>query len=149
MLAVVYSYSDVSEKWTNIKFISEKEKKEMQNKLKQSMTIVKQRKKENKRRVKEKMNILTKLNSMIDRFDENLKKSHIVKLEDEGKLKKMQEKAVKMEEDLKAEHKFLGMQKQTLEKLEKQYDNLCTQFKVEDLNEFSKTAENVLGPKMD
>lgn len=34
MLAVVYHYSDVLEKWENIKFISEKEKKEMENKLK-------------------------------------------------------------------------------------------------------------------
>jgi hypothetical protein len=41
MLAVVYSYSDVSEKWTNIKFISEKEKKEMENKLRQSISIAK------------------------------------------------------------------------------------------------------------
>ena len=33
MLAVVYHYSDVLEKWENIKFISQKEKKEMENKL--------------------------------------------------------------------------------------------------------------------
>jgi len=31
MLAVVYHYADVLEKWKNIKFLSEKEKKEMQN----------------------------------------------------------------------------------------------------------------------
>lgn len=33
MLAVVYHYADVMEKWSNIQFVSEKEKKEMLNKL--------------------------------------------------------------------------------------------------------------------
>lgn len=41
MLAIVYSYSDVMEKWSNIQFVSEKEKKEMQNNLMTSMKIVK------------------------------------------------------------------------------------------------------------
>ncbi len=76
MLAVVYHYADVMEKWKNIKFISEKENKEMQNKLVQAMAIIRKRKKENKRKLKEKMNVLVSLNKMIDKFDEKLQESH-------------------------------------------------------------------------
>lgn len=60
------------EKWKNIKYISEKEKKEMQNKYMQAMSIVRKRKKENKRKIKEKMNILNSLKRMIDKFDEKV-----------------------------------------------------------------------------
>jgi hypothetical protein len=69
MLAVVYHYSDVLEKWENIKFISEKEKKEMQNRLQQSVAIVRKRRSENQRKLKEKNNILESLKKLIDRFD--------------------------------------------------------------------------------
>ncbi len=66
MLAVVYHYAAVMEKWQKIKFISEKEKTETQNKLKGAMQIIKKRKKENKRKIKEKMNIVEGLKRMIE-----------------------------------------------------------------------------------
>ena len=58
------------EKWKNIKFLSEKEKKEMQNKLLFAINIVKKRKNENKRKIKEKKKILLNLNRLIDKFDQ-------------------------------------------------------------------------------
>ena len=54
MLAVVYHYSDVIEKWTNISFVSEKEKGEYHNKLMHSLRIVKKRREENRRKLQEK-----------------------------------------------------------------------------------------------
>jgi hypothetical protein len=110
MLAVVYHYADVMEKWKNIQFISEKEKKEMHNKLTLSISILKKRRKENKRKLKEKMNVLVSLNRMIDRFDEQLKEGHKHDMQSIGKLKKLQEKASKMEQELKDENNFLNLQ---------------------------------------
>ena len=148
MLAVVYHYSDVLEKWENIKFISEKEKKEMQNKLQQSLGIVRKRRGENKRKLKEKMNILQSLNKLIDRFDQHIKEEHIHKLQSEGKLEQLQLKAMKMEEELKDEHNYLSLQENQLQEYERQYDVLCKEFKVDDLIQFSKSAQNVLAPQM-
>ena len=81
MLAVVYHYADVMDKWENIKFISEKEKKEMQNNLNQALHIVRERRKENKRKLSEKVSIKDSLNRMIDRFDEALIEEHRNELE--------------------------------------------------------------------
>lgn len=69
MLAVVYHYADVMDKWKNIQFISEKERKEMQNKYHQAINIVRRRKKENKRKITEKTGVLVSLKKMIDKFD--------------------------------------------------------------------------------
>jgi hypothetical protein len=109
MLAVVYSYADVMDKWQNIKFVSEKEKKEMQNRLLQALAIVRKRKVENRRKVNEKTKILASLNRMIDDFDKQLQEGHVERLQEEGKLQKLQRKALKMEQELKDEHNYLGL----------------------------------------
>lgn len=76
MLAVVYHYAAVIEKWQKIKFISDKEKTEMLNKLQGALTIIKKRKLENRRKISEKTNILDGLNKMIDKYDEDLQSNH-------------------------------------------------------------------------
>eukprot|EP00347_Sterkiella_histriomuscorum_P002314 403368636 len=148
MLAVVYHYADVMEKWENIKFISEKEKKEMENKYQQAINIVRKRKKENKRKIKEKMHILSTLKRMIDKFDDQSQENHMQKLQQEGKLQKLQMKAIKMEQELQDENNYLNLQTEQLKEYERQYSILCDRFKQSDLGELSKAASNVLGPQM-
>lgn len=53
----MYHYADVMEKWKNIKFVSEKEKKEMENNLANSLNIIKHRRKENRRKLTEKRHL--------------------------------------------------------------------------------------------
>lgn len=57
LLSVVYHYADVNEKWENLKFISEKEKKESINRLIEAKNIVHKRRKENDRKLTEKISI--------------------------------------------------------------------------------------------
>ena len=64
------------EKWSALKFTSEKEKKEMQNKLEGSIKIIKERRVENKRRVKEKRAVLDSLSKMIERADREMQDEH-------------------------------------------------------------------------
>lgn len=109
MLAVVYHYADVMDKWKNIQFISEKERKEMHNKYHQAINIVRRRKKENKRKIAEKTAVLLSLKKMIDKFDTKSQLNHISKLQEEGKLQKLQIKAQRMEEELNHEHNYLNL----------------------------------------
>ena len=57
MLAVVYHYAEVSEKWKNIHFVSHKELTEAQNRLNEALSIVKKRRQENKRKMQDKKNL--------------------------------------------------------------------------------------------
>ena len=76
MLAVVYNYASVMEKWRNLEFVSEKEFVEAKNKLKQSLSIIKQRKKDNDRKLKEKWDLKNELSREINKFDDSLIEDH-------------------------------------------------------------------------
>ena len=49
---------------------------EAKNKLKQGLSIVKMRRKENDRKLKEKLDLKNELNRKIDKFDESLIEDH-------------------------------------------------------------------------
>ena len=76
LLAVVYHYADVMEKWKNIQFVSQKEELEMMNKKMNANHIVKNRRKENRRKMDERTEMRDKLNKKIDKFDESIVNNH-------------------------------------------------------------------------
>lgn len=93
MLAVVYNYAEVMEKWENIKFVSEKESKEMKNKMSEASNIVRRRRMENTRKMEERLSTRNALNRIIDEFDDSVIMDHKKDLEEDGKLKKLEKKA--------------------------------------------------------
>jgi len=67
---------------------------------------------------------------MIDKYDEELQNNHKDELQRHGKLQKLQQRVLRMEQEHKDEQNYLGLQENQLREYERQYQILENQFHI-------------------